>query len=153
MDGKIFNASVNFLKKRVAELFGLILIIVSGGFIFSLTRYSPEKPSFLINSDKLDFADYFGSLSNAISDIFLQSFGIISFFIGISLLFWGIRLILEKKINKILNKLFYTILYISLGCVVVYLINNNSFWLIHHGNAGFVGEKGYSFIYKYLPII
>ena len=51
------------------------------------------------------------------------------------------RLVFEKKINKILIKLFYTILYISLGCVVVYLINNNSFWLIHHGNAGFVGEK------------
>ena len=153
MDGKIFNASVNFLKKRVAELIGLILIIVSGGFIFSLTRYSPEKPSFLINSDKLDFTDYFGSLSNAISDIFLQSFGVVSFFIGINLLFWGMRLVFEKKINKILIKLFYTILYISLGCVVVYLINNNSFWLIHHGNAGFVGEKGYNFIYRYLPII
>ena len=99
MDGKIFNASVNFLKKRMAELIGLILIIVSGGFIFSLTRYSPEKPSFLINSDKLDFTDYFGSLSNAISDIFLQSFGVISFFIGINLLFWGMRLIFEKKIS------------------------------------------------------
>ena len=97
MDGKIFNASVNFLKKRVAELIGLILIIVSGGFIFSLTRYSPEKPSFLINSDKLDFTDYFGSLSNAISDIFLQSFGVVSFFIGINLLFWGMRLVFEKN--------------------------------------------------------
>ncbi len=153
MDGKIFAASVSFLKKRIAELIGFVLIIVSGGFIFSLSKYSPDKPSFLVNSEKIDLTDYFGSLSNAISDIFLQSFGIISFFIGVSFLFWGIRLIIEKRINKILRKLFFKILYISSGCLLVYIVNNNSFWLIHHGNAGFVGEKGFNFIYKYLPII
>ena len=153
INGKIFDNSVNFLKRRVAELGGLLLVIISGLFIFSLSKYSPENPSFILNTDKLDLTDYFGSLSNAISDIFLQSFGLISFFIGISFLFWGINLILEKKINKIINKFFYTILYISCGCLLIYIVNNNSFWLIHHGNAGFVGERGFNLIYKYLPLI
>ncbi len=153
INGKILDNSVNFLKRRVAELGGLLLVIISGLFIFSLSKYSPENPSFILNTDKLDLTDYFGSLSNAISDIFLQSFGLISFFIGISFLFWGINLILEKKINKIINKFFYTILYISCGCLLIYIVNNNSFWLIHHGNAGFVGERGFNLIYKYLPLI
>ena len=152
INSKIFNGSIDFLK-RFAELIGLILIIVSGGFIFSLTKYSPDSPSFILKSEQLDFTDYFGSLANAISDIFLQSFGLISFFIGVSLLLWGIKLILDKKINKFLNKLFYTVLYISTGCLLVYIFNNNSFWLIHHGNAGFVGEKSFNLIYKYFPII
>ena len=153
IENKILTNSANFLKRRVAELIGLVLIVISGGFILSLSKYSPDKPSLILNSDQLDFTDYFGSLSNAVSDIFLQSFGLISFFIGISLLSWGVNLILNKKINKILNKLFYTILYISCGCLIIYLINNNSFWLIHHGNAGFVGEIGFNFVHKYLPII
>ena len=149
MDGKIFAASVSFLKKRIAELIGFVLIIVSSGFIFSLSKYSPDKPSFLVNSEKIDLTDYFGSLSNAISDIFLQSFGIISFFIGVSFLFWGIKLIIEKRINKIFRKLFFKILYISSGCLV-YIVNNNSFWLIHHhGNAGFVKKVLILFINIY----
>jgi len=153
LNSKILDRSVNFLMKRIAELAGFSLIVISIFFIFSLSNYSPENPSFILNADKLDLRDYSGSLSNAISDIFLQSFGLVSFFIGISILFWGINLIVNKKINKIINKFFYTILYISCGCLLIYTINNNSFWLIYHGNAGFVGEKGFNLIYKYLPLI
>ena len=86
MNGKILDNSVIFFKRRVAELTGIVLVIISGGFIFSLSRYNPDSPSFILNSEQLNFKDYFGSLSNAISDIFLQSFGLISFFIGISIL-------------------------------------------------------------------
>jgi len=153
LNSKIFDNSIDFLKRRIAELGGFLLVIISGLLIFSLSKYSPENPSFILNADKLNLTDYFGSLSNAISDIFLQSFGLVSFFIGISILFWGINLILDKKINKIINKIFYTVLYISCGCLLIYTVNNNSFWLIHHGNAGFVGEKSFNFIYKYLPLI
>jgi len=153
LNSKIFDNSIDFLKRRIAELSGFLLVIISGLLIFSLSKYSPENPSFILNADKLNLTDYFGSLSNAISDIFLQSFGLVSFFIGISILFWGINLILDKKINKIINKIFYTVLYVSCGCLLIYTVNNNSFWLIHHGNAGFVGEKSFNFIYKYLPLI
>ncbi len=153
LESKILDKTASFLKKRIAEFAGLSLIIISIFFIFSLSNYSPENPSFILNADKLDLRDYSGSLSNAISDIFLQSFGLVSFFIGISILLWGINLIIEKKINKIINKFFYTVLYISCGCLLIYTINNNSFWLIYHGNAGFVGEKGFDLIYKYLPLI
>ena len=153
INSKIFAGSIDFIKRRFAELAGLAMVVISGGFIFSLSKYSPDSPSFILKSEQIDFTDYFGSLANAISDIFLQSFGLISFLIGVSILLWGIKLILDKKINKFLNKLFYTVLYISTGCLLVYIFNNNSFWLIHHGNAGFVGEKSFNLIYKYFPII
>ena len=69
-NNKFFIDSVSFFKRRIAELFGLILVIISGIFIFSLSKYSPDNPSFILNSSQLNFSDYFGSLSNAISDIF-----------------------------------------------------------------------------------
>ena len=83
----------------------------------------------------------------------MQSFGLISFVIGISILLWGFNLIFEKKINKLLSKFFFTLIYISTGCLFIYIFNNNSFWLIHHGNAGFVGEKSFNLIYDYFPVI
>ena len=81
LNSKILDRSVNFLMKRIAELAGFSLIVISIFFIFSLSNYSPENPSFILNADKLDLRDYSGSLSNAISDIFLQSFGLVSCFI------------------------------------------------------------------------
>ena len=141
IDNKALINSIEFLKRRFAEFTGFLLILISSLFIFSLTKYSPDSPSFILNSESLDFKDYFGSFSNAISDIFLQSFGLVSFLIGLSVLFWGINLILEKKINNLLTKFFFTVIYVSSGCLFIYIFNNNSFWLIHHGNAGFLGEK------------
>ena len=128
LNSKIFDSSIHFLKRRIAELTGFLLVVVSCLFIFSLSIYSPESPSFILNAEKLNVKDYFGSLSNAISDIFLQSFGLVSFFIGISISFWGINLIVNKKINKIISKFFYTVLYISCGCLLIYIVNNNSFY-------------------------
>ena len=150
---KAFLNSLEFLKKRLAEFTGFLLIFISGIFIFSLTKYSPDSPSFILNPERLDLKNYFDSFSNAISDIFLQSFGLISFVIGISILLWGFNLIFEKKINKLLSKFFFTLIYISTGCLFIYIFNNNSFWLIHHGNAGFVGEKSFNLIYGYFPVI
>jgi len=88
-----------------------------------------------------------------IADFFLQSFGLISFLIAISILSWGISLIINKTIQNLLGKIFYTILYINLGCLFVYLTNNNSFWLIDNGNSGFLGEKSFYFLNKFYPIL
>ena len=88
-----------------------------------------------------------------IADFFLQSFGLISFLIAISILSWGISLIINKTIQNLLGKIFYTILYINLGCLFIYLTNNNSFWLIDNGNSGFLGEKSFYFLNKFYPIL
>ena len=115
LNNKIVNNSIIFLKKRFAELSGLLLIIVSAIFIFSLSKYSPDSPSFILNSEKLNFNDYFGSLSNAISDIFLQSFGLVSFCIGASILFWGVNLILDKNRLRLLSCITLSRLFVSIA--------------------------------------
>ena len=80
------------------------------------------------------------------ADFFLQSFGLISFLIALSILSWGMSLIFKKRIDNFLSKLFYTITYIIFGCLFVYITNNNSFWLIDNGNSGFVGERSYHYL-------
>ena len=57
INNKIFDGTINFLKRRMAELAGFLLVIVSSLFIFSLTKYSPESPSFILNSEKIVFTE------------------------------------------------------------------------------------------------
>ena len=149
----LYSNSLVFIKKRLIELLGLILILSSLMFILSLISYSPDNSTLIYNPGDENFNKIFFFPSNIISDLFLQSFGLVSFLIAISFFSWGISLIVNKGINRILNKLFYIVAYIFFGCLFIYTTNNNSFWLIDNGNSGFVGEKIFNFIYSFFPFV
>ena len=149
----IYSNTLDFFKRRFIELFGLLLISVFFIFSYSLFSYSPENSTLIYKIDSSDTAIVFQKYLSIIADFFLQSFGLVSFLIATSILSWGINLIINKKIQNLLSKIFYTILYINLGCLFIYLTNNNSFWLIDNGNSGFLGEKSYYFINKFYPIL
>ena len=153
LDRNIYTNTLEFFKRRFIELFGLLLISIFFIFSYSLISYSPENATLIYNPDSSSTNGIFSLYSNIIADFFLQSFGLISFLISISLLSWGINLMINKKIFNFLNKAFYTILYINLGCLFIYLTNNNSFWLIDNGNSGFIGKQSFGFISKFFPLI
>ena len=139
----IYNNTLDFFKKRIVEVCGLILISVFGVFSYSLINYSPNNETLIYKIDEEVTGGLFEIYSNMSADFFLQSFGLISFLIALSIFSWGISLIFNKRIDNFLSKLFYTITYIIFGCLFVYITNNNSFWLIDNGNSGFVGERSY----------
>ena len=149
----IYNNTLNFFKRRFIEVFGLILVSIFFLFLYSLLIYSPENSTLIYKIDNPGTEIIFQKYLNIIADFFLQSFGLMSFLLSVSILSWGINLIINKKIKNLLSKFIYTILYINLGCLFIYLTNNNSFWLIDNGNSGFLGEKSFYFINKFYPII
>ena len=149
----IYSNTLDFLRKRFVEVCGLILISIFGVFSYSLISYSPKNGTLIYKIDDKETSTLFDIYLNLSADFFLQSFGLISFLIALSIFSWGISLILNKKINKFLSKLFYTIIYIVFGCLFIYVTNNNSFWLIDNGNSGFVGEKSYLLLQRYEPIV
>ena len=153
LNKNIYSNTLDFFKKRFIELFGLLLIGIFFLFSYSLIKYSPENATLIYKVDSLDATGFFKIYSNIVADFFLQSFGLISFLIAVSLLSWGINLMINKKIYNLLSKVFYTILYINLGCLFIYLTNNNSFWLIDNGNSGFIGEQSFDVISKFSPLI
>ena len=59
----------------------------------------------------------------------------------------------QKRIDKIILKIFFVILYIIFGSSFIYITFNNSFWLIDNGNSGFVGQIIYSFIFENFPLV
>ena len=149
----IYYDTLDFFKKRIVEVCGLILISIFGVFSYSLINYSPKNQTLIYRIDEHGTSSFFQIYSNISADFFLQSFGLISFLIALSILSWGISLIFNKKINNFLSKLFYTIIYTIFGCLFVYITFNNSFWLIDNGNSGFIGERSYSLLSKFEPII
>ena len=153
MNSNIFNNLGNFLKKRAFELLGLLLICTGISLSISFITYSPNDPSFIYSSEKNIIENFFGIYGSIASDFLLQSFGLISFLLLITIISWGLNLLIKKELDRILFKLFYVVLYLIFGCTFIYITFNNSFWLIDNGNSGFVGKIFFDLTYEHFPII
>ena len=97
MNNKFLNIVANFLKKRTFEFMGFVLIFLSILLSISFLTYSPSDPSFIYGENNVSVSNYFGIYGSMISDFLLQSFGVISFLLLITILSWGIRLVLKKN--------------------------------------------------------
>ena len=132
----IYKNFTNFLKKRAIELLGLCLIFVSLLLAISFFSYSPNDPTFIYGTDTVQINNLLGFYGSLISDFLLQSVGLTSFLVLITIASWGLNLVVKKELKKIKLKIFYLFLYVLFACICIYLTNNNSFWLIDNGNSG-----------------
>ena len=149
----IYKNIIEFLKKRSIELVGLIIIFISFLLAISFISYSPNDPTFVYGTTSISINNTLGIYGSLVADFLLQSFGLTSFLILITITSWGFSLVFKKKIKKILPKFFYLTLYIIFTCNFIYLTTNNSFWLIDHGNSGFTGQLLNSWLMNMFPII
>ena len=153
MNTNFLNSLTNFLKKRTLELIGLFLIFLGIALTISFATYSPSDPSLIYGQTNPEIKNFFGLYGSKVSDFLLQSFGLISFLILVTLISWGIKLMIKKELKNFFRKIFYLNLYLIFGCTFVHITFNNSFWLIDNGNSGFVGELMFSYLNSYAPII
>ena len=135
----LINKCLEFVVKRLVELSGIFLILVSLLLFLSLVSYSPEDPNFIFpdNSEIKNLLGYKGSF---IADIFYQSVGLISLLFCITVLFTGIIIFYKKRISLIFGNFFYSIIYILIGSFFFTTYKPESFWLVNNGNGGFVGK-------------
>ena len=153
MKTNFLNSVTNFLKKRTIEMAGLLLILIGISLCIAFITYSPNDPSFLYEEDKTTIQNFFGIYGSITADFMLQSFGIISFFIVLTFSSWGLVLMNKKEINRFFLRFIFLILYIIFGSTFIYASYNNSFWLVDNGNAGFLGQVIYDFLYSKFPLV
>jgi len=153
MKSQILIKANNFIKNRVIETFGLLLALTSVFLLLSIASYSPDDPNFIYSPGDSDIKNITGFYGSVISDFLLQSLGLTSFLVSFTILNWGLKIISEKKINHFANKIFYTLLYIIFGTLVLNIAFNHSFWLISNGNGGFVGRILKENIYYFTTLI
>ena len=136
---KFINKIGSFCIKRLAELVALSLITVSILLLISLLSYSPEDPNFIF-SENITIKNLMGSKGSYVSDLFFQSFGLISILIPITYFFTGINLLISKTFLILIENTFFVVLYIFCGCLFFTAFYEESFWLVINGNNGFLGN-------------
>jgi len=153
MKSQILIKVNNFVKNRLIEISGILLILTGIFLISSIITYSPNDPNFIYTPENAEIKNIGGFYGSVISDLLLQSIGLISIFFSLNFLFWGVKITTQKKINNFVIKIFYTLIYIILGTTFINISYNDSFWLIDNGNGGFVGRIVKENIYNFTELI
>ena len=143
---KLFNSALYFTLRRIIELFSVVLAGLSLLLVISLVSYSPDDPNFIF-PDNTVIKNLLGSNGSYVSDIFMQSFGLMSFLIPITFFFTSINIFINKRLLLLMENMIFAILYLIFGCLFFSVFYKNSFWLSFNGNGGFVGNfLGESFL-------
>ena len=130
---------LNFLKLRLTEISGLI-VIAAGIFIFySLITYSASNPTIIFPEDA-DSRTLLIKYGSNFADFVLQAFGLISFGLSINFIAWGGKLVIEKKITNFWFQLSFIVFYLISGSLFFKIFQDQSFWLPDNGNGGFLGS-------------
>ena len=104
---KIANNVLIFGIKRFIEIFGVCIVVIGVLLLISLNSFSPDDPNFIF-PDNTEIKNLLGFQGSFTSDLFFQSFGLISLLIPFSLIFTGTNIILNKKIFLIIESNFFT---------------------------------------------
>jgi DNA segregation ATPase FtsK/SpoIIIE, S-DNA-T family len=153
MNSLIISKINNFIKKRLIEFLGAILVAISLFLFLAIASYSPADPNFIYSPEGTEIKNIVGFYGSVFADFLLQSCGLVSILFIFNFFFWGIKVLKHKTINNLLLKLFFILLYILFGTTALNIIFNHSFWLIDNGNGGFVGRSIKDTIYYLTPLV
>ncbi len=128
-----------FIAKRLAEIFGLLILLAGFLLLISLISYSAEDPNFIF-TENTDIKNLLGIKGSYVSDFFFQSIGLISYLFSITLVITGINIIIKKNLFLLIENIFYSILYSLIGSLFFSHFYNTTFALFINGNGGFVGS-------------
>jgi len=153
MNSQILLKINSFIKNRLIESLGILLILASFFILVSILTYTPSDPNFIYSPESTQIKNVGGFYGSVIADFLLQTIGLISILLILNFFYWGLKITINKKINNFITKSFFLLLYIILGTIFLNIFNNDSFWLIDNGNGGFVGREIKESIYYFSPLI
>ena len=141
-----FEKIRDFTIKKFIEFIGFLTLIFAFLMFLSLISYDPNDPNFIYPENQ-EIKNFLGIKGSIGADFLLQSIGLISYFLPITLIFLSITLIYQKTLISILNSLFYIVCYSIVGSVFLTQFYKEAFFLVINGNGGFVGNYFYNNIF------
>ena len=136
---KIADTVLKFSVNRLIEIFSLFIFLSGVLLLLALFSYSPNDPNFIF-PDNVKINNFLGFQGSYISDLFLQSIGLISYLISLTLIITGVNIFRSKEIFLIIENIFYVILYSIFGSIFLDNYYQEGFSLYINGNGGFVGN-------------
>ena len=145
----------DFLKLRLIEALGVILLLFSLFYLYSIATYSPENATLI--TPGIESEQFLINYTFYISDFLLQAFGLACFLVFLNLFIWSWLIIINKNLPNLSFKLLFIIIYLCLFTFGIKILYNQNFWLPDNGNGGFLGAYLITFIplefYNYNKII
>ena len=136
---KTANLVINFVIRRLAEIFGIILFFSGILIIIALFTYSPNDPNFIF-PDNTEIQNILGFRGSFISDLFFQSIGLLAYFLALTIAITGISIFRFKEFFLLIENLFFAVLYSIFGTLFLTYFYSDAFTLYINGNGGFVGN-------------
>jgi len=136
---KLGNTILIFTINRLIEILGIFIFCLGILVFISLASYSPSDPNFIFPENK-EIKNILGIQGSYIADFFIQSSGLISFLIPITILITGINIFRNKEIFLIIENLFFASTYTLFGSFFFSLYHKDSFTYYINGNGGFIGN-------------
>ncbi len=136
---KLGNSVLIFSINRLIEIIGILVICLGLFLLAALVSYSPEDPNFIF-PENTKIKNILGFQGSYISDLFIQSLGLISFLIPITFIFTGINIFKSKEYFLLIENIFFIILYASIGSLFLSFYYKDNFIFYINGNGGFVGN-------------
>jgi DNA segregation ATPase FtsK/SpoIIIE, S-DNA-T family len=136
---KTANLVLIFTIKRLIEIIGIAISISSILLLISLTSYSPTDPNFIF-SESTKIKNILGFHGSFISDLFIQSVGLIAYLIPITYFFTGLNIFKQKEIFLFIENTFFIIIYLFIGSFFFSVFYEDTFTFYINGNGGFVGN-------------
>ena len=121
---KIANTILQFIIRRLIEIIGVSVTVISILFLIALISYSPNDPNFIF-PEKTEIQNILGFQGSYISDLFFQSIGIISYLLSLTFLITGINIFKTKNLFLIIENTFFAVIYCVIGSLFF-----NSFYQI-----------------------
>ena len=133
------NKISSFIFRRLAEVIGISIIIISILLLISLASYSPEDPNFIL-SENQKINNFLGLRGSYVADILFQSIGLVSILLPFSLFFTGLSIAINKNLIIIIENIFFIIVYTLIATLFFTIFHKETYWLVINGNSGFVGN-------------
>ena len=135
---KTANLFVDFIIKRLAEIFGIFLLCIGILLLLALLTYSPDDPNFIF-PENTEIKNILGFQGSFVADLLFQSVGLISYIISITLIISGINIFRVKEFFLIFQNIFFVVIYSIIGTLFLTHFYSTGFTLYINGNGGFVG--------------
>jgi len=136
---KLANSVFIFIINKLIEIIGILISILGILLLISLMSYSPSDPNFIFPQNTT-INNLLGFQGSFVADLFLQSVGLISYLVPITLIFTGINIFKNKVILLFFENTFFVIIYSLIGSLFFCIFYEQSFNLYINGNGGFVGN-------------
>ena len=111
MNSQILIKLNDFVKSRLIEFLGILLVVIGIFVLASIASYSPGDPNFIYTPENTNIKNIGGFYGSVISDFLLQAIGLISFLIVINLLITILPYLILKV--RILNALIQNVFQLS----------------------------------------